>query len=1042
MASVASFSGLASGVDWQTLLDQIMKVEARPIGLYQSQVASHQARQAAWESFREKVGALRAVAEGLADGTAFQAFVTSVTAVTASGQAPLTASAGAGAQPGTYQVKVLQLAAREKLGSDFFASASEALGLEGEFLVGGRAVRIEATYTLADVASAINRVNQGTTPSGVRASLVTPMAGKVQLVLTSEKTGAQGISLLDGHGGVLRSLGFLEGSTELKNPYSGGVKSDAFSGATTAVAILRGLELPPPAGLVTIGAGSSRPFMVELDLAAMSLEDIASAINAGAAAAGSAVSASVISEPGADGGPAYRLQIRGTTGFTDANGILELLGILQGGRNAVAQMLRSGAAFTDGDGQTVATGSTLLTNLWAGGAPQGVQEGDTLTLSGTRGDGTSFTKTFTVQADSRLDDLLTALNAPEDAFGGGSRPATASLVDGRIVVTDGAAGASFLALSIVAHNQGGGSLDFGDFTVAQAGRAREIVKGQDAVLEVDGTLVTRSSNTVSDAIPGVTLQLARTSEAAATVEVSRSLSTVTQTVKAFVEAYNALVRWVGEQFGGAGGEKGGVAPPLAGDALLRQMGNSLRWAMQTELSASLGGPFTRLGQLGIEPSRDGTYTFDEARFQGALKSDFEGVSRLFQSYRTTDRSTLSVLGTGPRTQAGIYDVVVTHPATRAQVTGSAFGGAYVDDTIPDRLVLRELDTGSEYAILLSDGMTLDQIVSALGTELATPRAHRLQSSVTLYADASGTLAGDSTPLGDLHDGEGRPLGVAENDVLSFAGTRADGSSFYRQFTVTSPATQTLGDLRAALAEELGVGEEVSWENGRLTVTARSTGRSSLAFSVSSDNAGGGALSFGVMETLVQGREAAQITASAEGGQLRLEHNGYGSSAGFTLSFVAGGSDGSASLGLGAGTYTGTDIAGSLGGITATGQGQVLAGAEGSPVEGLMVRYSGADTGMVGRVTLSRGVGAEVLRAADALLGTGAGTIQGVREGLDTTVVRLRQRIEDMQGRLERRRAELVRRFAAMEEALVKAQQQSQWIAAQFGVLQARTESRR
>lgn len=1042
MRSIASFSGLASGVDWQTLADQIMKVEAKPISLYQRQMASTQARQTAWETFRERVSGLRAAAEKLADGTAFQAFVTSVTSVTASGQAPLTAGAGAGAQPGSYQVKVLQLATREKLGSDFFSSASQALGLEGEFLIGGRAVRIEPSYTLVDVATAINRANQGTAPSGVRAGVVTAVAGKVQLILTSEGTGADGISILDGQGRVLESLGFLDGTTELKNPFSGGARSDAFSSADTPLAALRGLSLPPSAATVTIGTGSAHPFTVELDLTSMSLQDIALAINAGAASAGSGVSAVVISEGGQAGGTAYRLQIRGTTGFTDAHAALELMGILRGGRGAVAQVAGSDMAFTDGDSQTVATGSTLFTNLWAGGSHRGVQAGDTLTLSGTRGDGTTFTKTFTVRADSRLDDLLAALNASEDAFGSGPRPATASLENGRIVLTDGSPGASRLGLRIVAHNQGGGSLDFGEFTVSQVGRTREIVKGQDAVLEVDGTLVTRSANAVSDAIPGVTLQLFRTSETAATVEVSRSLSAVTEAVKGFVEAYNALVRWVGEQFGGGGGEKGAAAPPLAADALLRQMRNTLRSAMQLELSVMLNRSFTRLGQVGIEPSRDGTYTFDEVRFREALGSDFEGVSRLFQSYSTSDRATLSVLGTTPKTRAGAYDVVVMQPATRPEVIGSGFGGVYLDDGTPDRLVIHELDTGSEYSILLHDGMSLSQIVQALSAELATPRAHRLRSTVAVFADPLGTFAGDSTRFSDLHDAQGRPLGVAENDVISLAGTRADGRSFYRQFTVTSPSLQTLGDLRAALVEELGAGEEVIWEDGRLTVTARSTGRSSLAVSIFSDNAGGGSLSFGVMETVVQGREAAQILVSGEGGELRLQHSGYGSSAGFTLSFVVGGSDGSASLGVGAGTYTGGDVAGSLGGVAATGLGQVLLGAEGSPMEGLMVRYSGADTGMVGRVTVSHGIGAEIVRAADSLLGTGAGTIQGVREGLDTTVSRLRRRIDEMQERLERRRAELVRRFAAMEEALVKAQQQSQWIAAQFGMLQARAEGKR
>src|SRR5690606_34593682 len=114
-----------------------------------------------------------------------------------------------------------------------------------------------------------------------------------------------------------------------KHGTSNGARSDAFSDASTAVATLRGLSQPPAVGAVEFGAGAAR-FSVAIDLSTMSLDDIAAAINSAAADAGSGVHAAVVTEE-VDGEALYRLDIRGTTSFVDANRILESLGVLEGG---------------------------------------------------------------------------------------------------------------------------------------------------------------------------------------------------------------------------------------------------------------------------------------------------------------------------------------------------------------------------------------------------------------------------------------------------------------------------------------------------------------------------------------------------------------------------------------------------------------------------------------------------------------------------------------------------------------------------------------
>jgi len=1036
MDPILTFSGLASGVDWTSMIDSIIAVESQPIHRYQEQISEAEARAAAWNAFRGKVQTLETQAAALAGDSAFDAYDTSVTFLGT--DTPLTAQAGADAVPGSYEAKVVQLATREKVGSDVFSSRTSALGLAGEFMIGGRAVSVSAEDSMNDIVEAINRVNTGVNGSGVTASVLYRGSDAYSIVLTADETGATGVGLADTSGDVLKSLGFLDTTTTIKHQTSNGATSDTFSSSASAVAGSLGLASPPASGDVTISG-----FTVTLDLATMSLDDVASAINTAAAGAGSSVTATVVTEVQEDGTRRYYLDIDGTTAFSDTNGILETMGLLEAGRSDVAQVVSSGMAFTDGDASTVADASTRLSDLWVNGADSGVQAGDTLTLSGTRGDGSSFTVTYTVGSNDDLQDLLDALNSATEGFQAGDRTATASIsTEGRLIVTDDEAGGSWLNLSIVAHNEGGGTLDFGSFSTTQTGRAREITSGQDALLEVDGTFMSRSSNVITDGIPGVTLRLLEAGDTVATIDVARNTQLTAEKVQAFVLAYNELSEWVSDQFSGAGGEEGVATRPLSGDSVLRHMRDSLKNAMLTELDAVVGGDLTRLAEIGIEINKYGTFDLDGAKLLEALENDPLAVERLFGVHGSGSTSTLSYIAAGGETLSGNYQVNISQVATRGAVTSAGFGGTYVDDGTSDTLTITNRSTGSDYQVALSNGMTLTQIIDALNTEFATPKAHAVQATTAMYGDAVGTAATDATLLQDLFEAGGASLGVADGDVITLSGTRANGSSFLTEFVVSDITTQTLGDLRSTVESAIGGSQAVSWENGLLTVTAEEEGASSLSFSITSDNAGGGSLSFGTMDVTTAGRDVANITASDQGGELMIRHGDYGSNYGFDLSFTAGGADGTASLGIAADSYAGLDVEGTIGGYTATGNGQILTGAEDSSVEGLMIRYEGADTGVVGDMLFSRGAASAMENVADLLLGTEQGSIDRLIDNIDPLIERLNERIETLEKRLETRREFLIMKYARLEEALAVLQSQSDWLASQIDNLPSYSSSKK
>jgi flagellar hook-associated protein 2 len=171
----------------------------------------------------------------------------------------------------------------------------------------------------------------------------------------------------------------------------------------------------------------------------------------------------------------------------------------------------------------------------------------------------------------------------------------------------------------------------------------------------------------------------------------------------------------------------------------------------------------------------------------------------------------------------------------------------------------------------------------------------------------------------------------------------------------------------------------------------------------------------------------EVTATTEGNELRLTHRSSGASAGLSIS-VSGTGDGSSELFTGSDTQYGTDVAGTIGGQAATGLGDLLVGADGTDHAGWTVRYDGATTGSMGTVSLHAGVGAIFERMLDSVLAEATGSLAQQETALDDRSRALDASGDTVAGRLERRRAALLRQFLQMETAIARIQGQSSAIA--------------
>jgi flagellar hook-associated protein 2 len=190
MAGTISIGGLATGLETDKIIEQLLKLERRPVALLEADASALRGTQAAFSTVGGKLAALRTAAEGLRTAGGVLARV-----ATTSDEAVLTAAAGTGAARGTVTLTVTQLARPSTaVGAVGVASAATTVAAGAgsfQFQVGAgdvQTVAVDASTTLADLAAELNALDAGVLASAV--NLGTETAPDWRLHLTSERTGA------------------------------------------------------------------------------------------------------------------------------------------------------------------------------------------------------------------------------------------------------------------------------------------------------------------------------------------------------------------------------------------------------------------------------------------------------------------------------------------------------------------------------------------------------------------------------------------------------------------------------------------------------------------------------------------------------------------------------------------------------------------------------------------------------------------------------------------------------------------------------------
>ncbi|HEX5053336.1 MAG TPA: flagellar filament capping protein FliD [Planctomycetota bacterium] len=235
-------------------------------------------------------------------------------------------------------------------------------------------------------------------------------------------------------------------------------------------------------------------------------------------------------------------------------------------------------------------------------------------------------------ANPTLESIAAAINAENDTLGFGVR---AEVVDTGNLASGGANRYQLVVRSTTTGSTGGFSLTATEGDPAFANLIDDVntnvrTIGSDARIELNGGItVYRSSNSIGDVIPGVTIDLKSVPVPPKdiTITVGTDTEATSKKVTEFVDAYNKVVDFFATQ--NALDADGKAKGPLFGDVTLRSIRSNVRSIVGGSVAGTGNQAYQLFAQIGITSDRDGKLTFNQSKFEEALADDEHAVAAVF-----------------------------------------------------------------------------------------------------------------------------------------------------------------------------------------------------------------------------------------------------------------------------------------------------------------------------------------------------------------------------------------------------------------------------
>ncbi|HEY1151750.1 MAG TPA: flagellar filament capping protein FliD [Pseudoduganella sp.] len=782
------------------IVDKLMAAESVPLQTYDKKTASFQSKLSAIGSLSGAIGVFQSALGGLTNASAFNGLST-----TPGDTSVLSATAGAKAVAGNYNINVTQLAQAQSLTTSGLASKSSAVGLGGATTLFFQFGTTSGTFGTQGVSLTSAMLNNGIS-NGALSINGTAIA-------TSSSTNSA-VALAD----AINAKSTTSGVTaSVSNIFSTFGDVETAAGGTYSLTV-GGVEIASQVGGVAAGAGVTAA-SIDADLADSSSAAATALAAAGITFTGSAAAGTLEFKNASGGSIAVEEAVGGAAGE------------VTGGAKTAAGTANAGATYAS---------ATSITLASANGSPITIGGSNPALAGFTAGSGGSFMGAGFSQDASQpsasvlIDSSNNTLEGIRDAINKANIGVQASIInDGsstpyRLVLTSTKTGAN-ASMKITMNGDGSNPPDSAlsnllSYDPAGTQSLQQTSAAQDTKVSVNGITVTSASNAISEAIQGVTLNV--TKVGSSTLNVSKDTGSIKSNLTAFVKAYNDLNGAL-KQLTAYDPEtkKAGI---LQGDATAQSIQSQLRRMLGSEITG-LAGSLRNLGQVGITFDKDGSLALDNSKLQKAIDGNFADIAGLFAAIGTATDSQVAFVSSTAATKPGTYDLEITAMATQGAMTSAAAVGGSTT-----------INANTVWAVSLNDttpsnSKNIANVTIPPGTYTPQELAKALQSSINGLSAFSSNGASVSATI----DSNGKLVlssskyGSASNIAL----TDVSGSTVADVFGSTTPVAGT--DVAGTLGGHpvIGSGQTLTGAGGtdaeglKIEITGGTIGsRGSVSFS--------------------------------------------------------------------------------------------------------------------------------------------------------------------------------------------------------------------
>ena len=584
MSGLVSISGLATGMDTKSLVSQLMALERQPENLLVKTQTKMQNQIDVYTPLQTALSSLQSLMSGMNTAAKFQ-----VQSSVVSDSSVATATASSTASSGTHELVVNNLVKYQRqLSAKGFSSASDLKFSTGSIIIKGGASDISV-----DVAEGSNSLN------GIAAAINAKAGSNLNASVINDGTGSPYRLVLNGKDTNNYSLDMsgLTTAPAYKGAASPTFTTSADNKTQSSTAFTSASDLQFKTGTFTIGGN-----VITIDNTNNSLNGIADAINK----SGYNLFAKVTNDSSG-----YKLVLNGTQS-------IDMAGL-------ATDPVYDNPTFNYAKDSSKQT-SSLIAQDFSAAADGNITLNDP---TATPTDSTKFD--VAIKAGSNLYDIAKAINDSTDPLKISSGLTASVITDGtnsRLVLSK-ATGINNYTADMSTLTAGVTFSHPDDLTKAPTDDSTYSA-ALNASFTVDGIPISKNSNTITDAIPGVTLNLLKsggTSLNPINITVSNDTSSITDKINSFVSSYNEAIGLINKQSVYDTTKK--TSGVLFGDSTLRSVKDSLRSLISNKVSGA-DENYSLLSKIGITSnSKDGTLNVDSALLSTALSTNFSAVTDLF-----------------------------------------------------------------------------------------------------------------------------------------------------------------------------------------------------------------------------------------------------------------------------------------------------------------------------------------------------------------------------------------------------------------------------